>query len=191
MSDAQVALLPVACTASLLSCMRPTMSKLRYAAICATGIGGALTNAFDPIRPSSSADHSATTRLRRRTGRRASASATASTAALPDALSSAPTCGLPASAPRRERVAVAPEPEMVVVRADHDPRLVDAGHRRRGRQVRHHVAGRPLLANELGGEFDGDSFERKARDVRVAAIELLLHRLRATANRTAPRRPCR
>ena len=65
------------------------MSKLRYAAMSVVGIGGVVTNAFDPIRPSSSADQKATIRLRLR-GCFESASAIASTAAVPEALSSAP-----------------------------------------------------------------------------------------------------
>ena len=45
---------PVACTVSLLSCIRPTMSKFRYAAIASSGTGGVVENALDPISPSSS-----------------------------------------------------------------------------------------------------------------------------------------
>ena len=65
------------------------MSKLRYAAISVVGTGGVVTNALEPMRPSSSADQKATIRLRLR-GCFDSASAMASTAAVPEALSSAP-----------------------------------------------------------------------------------------------------
>ena len=92
-----MALLAVPSAASLLFCMRPTMSKLRYAVTCASGIGGFVTNAFEPTRPISSPDQSANTTLRRIGGcgapdkaRPPSNSAIAITAAVPEALSSAP-----------------------------------------------------------------------------------------------------
>jgi hypothetical protein len=86
---AQTGLEPVACTVSLLSCMRPTMSKFRYAAIASSGTGGFVENAFEPMRPSSSPDQRPTSTLRLR-GCFASVAAMARTAADPDALSSAP-----------------------------------------------------------------------------------------------------
>src|SRR5437588_12831647 len=86
---AHAGLVPVAWMVSLLSCMRPTMSKFRYVAIASRGIGGFAANAPDPISPSSSPDQNATRTLRWR-GWVASGAAAASTAADPDALSAAP-----------------------------------------------------------------------------------------------------
>ena len=88
----------------------------------ASGIGGFDVNAAEPSSPSSSPDQKLKTRFRRRCSFE-NASAMPSTAAVPEALSSAPPCMRPASSLDASDRPLAPWPEMVVVRAEGDPRL--------------------------------------------------------------------
>ena len=98
---------PTACAFSLLSCIRPTMSKFRYAAIWSSGTGGFAANAPDPMRPSSSPDQKSSRMFRRR-GSFESASPTANTADVPEALSSAPKWICPASSLRASELPLRP-----------------------------------------------------------------------------------
>src|SRR5580704_13584625 len=116
---------PMACTLSLLSCMRPTMSKFRYAASWSSGTGGLAANAADPISPISSPDQKSSSTLRPR-GCPASASPTPSTAAVP---------------------------EVIVMRTERHPRFLDASRRRRGGQVGDDVVA--LLLLTLDARTDG------------------------------------
>jgi hypothetical protein len=95
--DAHTALVPVACATSLFSCMRPTMSKLRYAASWSTGTGGSGDESGGAEQADLLALQRPIRRWRRRIGCFASAPAIASTAAVPEALSSAPRWARPAS----------------------------------------------------------------------------------------------
>ena len=87
-----------------------------------SGIGGFDVNAVEPSRPSSSPDQKLNTRFRRRFSLE-NVSAMPRTAAVPEALSSAPPMHASGVFFRRERQPAGAGPEMIVVRAQGDPRL--------------------------------------------------------------------
>src|SRR5713226_5058583 len=86
---------PAPCRINLFSLSRPTMSKFRYAATFVRATGGCSTKCDEPINPISSPDQSAKMTPRRKPpavarDSLASAAASSSTVAVPEALSSAP-----------------------------------------------------------------------------------------------------
>jgi hypothetical protein len=86
-----------------------------------------------------------------------------------------------------ERIPRAAAAEVIVVRADRDPRLADSRHRRACGQVRHHVVAGLLLADDPGVDRDHQTGNREARDMRIAAVELLLHVLQILSGRRKDR----
>ena len=105
---------PVPCRISLLSRKRPTMSKFRHAATFDMPMGACSTKCEEPIKPISSPDHAANTMPRRNCSGclarcAAREPASSSTAAVPDALSSAPGC-IAVSSPWRRMAPASPNP---------------------------------------------------------------------------------
>jgi hypothetical protein len=168
-SRGQTELVPAAWSTSLLSRIRPTMSKLTYAAISLVGIAPPRTNSAEPRRPSSSPAQKANA-IGVFLSRLLSFSAMARTAATPRRVVRA-VMNLTRLA-SRERVAVLPASEVVVVGAEKDHPAVRASPGRR--EIAHHVLGRPCLLLQADIKNDLDTRNLEPAHVEVAAIERLL-----------------